>query len=122
MGAEALYCDEDCGSGWLDNEYGCQSEDADAFCKLKYCNEFAYAASYNITTASNQSGFSCHGIGDILYPPVLINNIRVHYVQNMKEAHGGGNVVSNITCMNRTGTLIVKTFEQFEFIIIRPIL
>ena len=37
--AGMLYCYGTCGDDWLDKEYGCQKADADAFCKLKFCEE-----------------------------------------------------------------------------------
>ena len=102
--AEALYCDKDCGLGWLDNEYGCQSYDADAFCKLKYCDTNFHALSFEITNASNHPGFACRGVGNNFgrsFKPYQ-GIMNVYYVEDMKAAHGGGNVVSNITCVNKT--------------------
>ena len=61
--AEVLYCDKDCGANWLDNEYGCQIDDADAFCRLKHCNESASAKSFDVVPATHQPGFACRGIG-----------------------------------------------------------
>ena len=103
MEAEALYCDNDCGLDWLDNEYGCQASDADAFCRLKYCDTNFYAGSFEITPAINQSGFACRGVGKNFgrsFDPYQ-GIMDVHYVQNMKAAHGEGNVVSNITCVKK---------------------
>ena len=47
--AESLYCNKDCGANWLDNEYGCQASDADAFCRIKLCQKDVYAKHYTIT-------------------------------------------------------------------------
>ena len=102
--AEALYCNKDCGTNWLDDEYGCQIDDADAFCRLKYCNENVTAESFDVLPASHQPGFACRGIG-MNYgrntnPYQGIKD--VHFTKDVKLAHGGGDVVTNIVCRNIT--------------------
>ena len=91
----------------MDNEYGCQASDADAFCRLKYGDTNFYAGSFDITPAINHPGFACQGVGNNFgrsFKPYQ-GIMNVHYVENMKAAHGGGNVVSNITCVNRTSDI-----------------
>ena len=88
----------------MDNEYGCQVDDADAFCRLKHCNEKVIAKSFDVLPATNQPGFACRGIG-IKFgrdqsPFQGIKN--VHFTMDIKAAHGEGDVVTNIICQKRT--------------------
>ena len=103
--ANALYCDKDCGANWWDNEYGCQGSDADSFCKLKYCDNNMYASNFTLSSASNLSGFSCHGIGIRFkkeeYPKQIERDI--YFANDILSTHGKGNNVVNITCVNMTG-------------------
>ena len=95
-----LYCDDDCGANWLDNEPGCNATDADAFCRLKDNTIASYAASFDITEASNQPGYACRGIGK-KHDGVGIEKsgmIDVWVVDDVKKSHGNGKVVSNIAC------------------------
>merc|ERR1719362_2746797 len=54
MRATQLYCQGVCGSSWLDHTKNCQSTDADAFCKLKLCDEDAYAINFKVSNAINK--------------------------------------------------------------------
>ena len=102
--AKSLYCDEDCGVNWLDNEYGCQGADADAFCRLKYCNSRLYARNFSVTSASNLSGFSCKGIG-IRFEKKIIPLPKfgdIYYSNSIIKSHGEGFMVANVTCTNIT--------------------
>ena len=95
-----LYCDDDCGANWLDNEPGCNATDADAFCRLKDNTIASYAASFDITEASNQPGYACRGIGK-KHDGVGIEKSGmkdVWMVDDVKKSHGNGKVVSNIAC------------------------
>ena len=105
--AEALYCNKDCGANWMDNEYGCQASDADAFCRLKYCDQNVYAKSFAVTHASNQNGFACNGV-DMKFSwnwkrYERIGRNDVYFTNDMKESHGKGKIVTDITCTNKTG-------------------
>ena len=103
-----MYCDRDCGANWQDNEYGCQEADADAFCRLKFCNNSVYARNFSVTTVSNVNGFSCKGIG-IRFK----ENIRslqkmgdIYFSNAMIDTLGEGYVVANVTCANMTSKSI----------------
>ena len=95
-----LYCDDDCGANWLDNEPGCNATDADAFCRLKDNTIASYAASFDITEASNQPGYACRGIGKkhdgVGIEKSGIDDVWV--VDDVKKSHANGKVVSNIAC------------------------
>ena len=120
--AKALYCNKDCGANWLDNEYGCQIDDADAYCRLIYCNANAIAKKFDVLPATNQPGFSCRGIGmrfhrkrngaDYGYHGILDFN----YVDDIKAFHGEGNVITNVVCENKTGKFS-KTFFETSFLL-----
>ena len=106
--AEALYCDKDCGANWLDNQYGCQISDADAYCRLKHCNENATAKKFDILPAKGQPGFACQGIGMRFERRKNGTTYSYHglldfyYVDNIKNTHGEGNVITNVMCVNRS--------------------
>ena len=110
--AEALYCNKDCGTNWFDNEYGCQLDDADAFCQLKNCNANVIAESFDILPAANQSGFACRGIGkNFGRAENPYHGIKdVHFSKDIKTAHGEGHVVTNIICKNRSSKSKIKIF------------
>ena len=103
-----LYCDKDCGADWLDHRHGCQIDDADAFCRLKNCNENATAKSFDVVQATHQPGFACRGIGSQFgrkrngteygYYGLLVFN----YDDDIKNSHGEGNVITNVICENKT--------------------
>ena len=117
--AEVLYCDQDCGTNWLDNEYGCQSDDADAYCRLRNCNEHAYAESFETTPASNSPGFACRGVGTrfarrngtIVLPYYGISDFNL--VEDVKSSHGEGNIVTNVVCRNRSSKFHTQTYICF---------
>ena len=102
--AEALYCDKDCGTIWLDDEYGCQQEDADAFCRLKNCDVQSHSLSFNVSLSTNTPGFSCRGIGKNFGKVIGISD--VHFVTDIKSTHGTGDVVTNITCKTTSSILV----------------
>ena len=87
---------------------GCQIDDADAFCRLKTCNENATAKSFDVVEATHQPGFACRGIGtrfarkgngtEYGYHGILDFN----YDDNIKNSHGTGKVVTNVICVNKT--------------------
>ena len=113
--AEVLYCDQDCGANWIDNEHGCQSDDADAYCRLKNCNKNAYAESFETIPASNSPGFSCRGVGKrftrangtMIFPYHGISDFNL--VKDVKASHGEGNVVTNVICRNRSSKIHTQT-------------
>ena len=125
--ADSLYCDKDCGLNWLDNEYGCQGADADAFCRLKFCNNSVFAEDFSVTPVSNLSGFSCKGNGirfeefrrfQRVSSRFQIQNMGDIYFSNaMINTHGEGYVVANITCasMTRKSIYFFKKY-LFDFI------
>ena len=93
-----LYCDGPCGDSYgTDNEMGCQKSDADAYCKLKFCDAAAYATSYEIGVASNRPGFACTGpeennLGD------WFGMRNVYFDDDIRWSHGPGSVVENVIC------------------------
>ena len=95
-----LYCDEDCGANWLDDEFGCNATDADAFCRLQENTIASHAVSFEITEASNQPGYACRGIGKKSDGVGIENSGMedVWVVDDVKKSHGNGKVVSNIAC------------------------
>ena len=103
-----MYCDKDCGANWIDNRYGCQIDDADAFCRLRHCNENATAKSFDIVQATHQPGFACRGIGSEFrrkrngteygYHGIIVFN----YDDDIKNSHGEGKVITNVICENKT--------------------
>ena len=114
--AEQLYCYGTCGY-WLDNTAGCQKRDADAYCKLKLCNENAHAFSYETSEALHSPGFSCNGYG------TNFGNFwgmrDVHFEDNIGSTHGqfvSNAVVSTVKCeqpgnLNINLLLVTKKFE-----------
>ena len=109
-----LYCDDDCGAHWLDDEPGCNATDADAFCRLKGNTIASYAKSFDITEASNQPGYACRGIGKKLDGiDISKSGMKdVWVVDDVKKHHGNGKVVSNIVCMT-SGKIHLLLFFQF---------
>ena len=93
-----LYCEGSCGDDWLDNQYGCQERDADAYCKLKLCDGNAVATSFDITPATNNHGFACDGVGKNYGDWFGIHG--VYFENDIGATHGQlpGSVVSNVTC------------------------
>ena len=91
-----LYCSGTCGDDWLDDENDCQKADADAYCKLKLCDENAFAGSFEVTTATNQPGFACTGSG--MNYGNWFGMTDVYFGDDIESTHGGGKVVSNVLC------------------------
>ena len=119
-----MYCDQDCGTNWLDNEYGCQSDDADAYCRLRNCNEHAYAESFETIPASNSPGFACRGVGKRfaarnngtnIFPYHGISDFNL--VKDVKTSHGDGNVVTNVKCRNRSSKFPSYLLISYNLII-----
>ena len=112
-----LYCDDDCGTNWLDDEPGCNATDADAFCRLKDNTIASYAKSFDITEASNQPGYACRGIGK-KHDGVGIDKSGmkdVWVVDDVKKSHGNGKVVSNIACTT-SGKIYLSIFFSIRHI------
>ena len=102
--AKGLYCDKDCGF-WLDNGWDCDQKDADAFCRLKNCDDTSTALSYEITPAKTIPGFACRGIGEDLGVQTWVTGmVHVHFVDDIRAHHGNGNIVSNIVCSKPPGS------------------
>ena len=91
-----LYCSGSCGDDWLDNQKGCQQADADAYCKLKLCDENVFATSFEVTTATNKSGFACDGYGTNYGDWLGMTDVYFH--DDIILTHGTGQVVSNVMC------------------------
>ena len=94
---------------WLDNEYGCQGADADAFCRLKFCNNSVFAEDFSVTPVSNLSGFSCKGNGIRFQEFRRFQRVSssqdmgdIYFSNAMINTHGEGYMVANITCANMT--------------------
>ena len=117
--ADSLYCDKDCGVNWLDNKYGCQGTDADAFCRLKLCNNSAFARDFSVAPVSNLTGFSCKGVGIRFEQRVrsLQNMGDIYFSNSMIKTHGEGYVVANITCANMTRKSV---FSPLKIFILNP--
>ena len=105
-----MYCDDDCGTNWIDNDYGCQVDDAHAYCRLRYCNKNAIAESFDIVPALNAPGFACRGVGrrfarkENPYHGILDFNVA----KDIKAFHGEGLVVTNVKCLDRSR----KSYEK----------
>ena len=94
-----LYCDKECGTYWIDNQDGCQQADADAFCRIRECNDMWYAEKFDIGTVKPLPGFSCAGVGKNYGNWGGLSG--VHFTENMEKTHGSGNVVTRVIC-NKT--------------------
>ena len=96
-----LFCAGSCGKH-LDNERNCQKSDADAYCKLRFCDEGAFAISFEVTDGTNKPGFACSGIGKNYGNWFRMTN--VYFDDDIAKTHCGGrctgnaNVVSNVIC------------------------
>ena len=75
---------------------GCQKTDADAFCKLKLCDQDAFSTYYEETRATEVPGFACDRRGEDYGDWLGIES--VHFDENTKQANGFALVVSNVTC------------------------
>lgn len=98
-GATQIYCNGNCGT-WLDEVAGCQQSDADAYCKLKTCDENAVAISFQHGIASTQGGFACDDRGTNYGD--WFGMTDVHYDDNIQNTHGSGPVLNNIVCDSTT--------------------
>ena len=113
--AEGLYCDKDCGF-WIDNGWGCDQRDADAFCRLKNCDSTSIAIRYEVTPARNIPGFACRGIGEDLGVTTWITGmVHVHFVTDIRANHGGGDIVSNIECSKKSGMYDYKIKANYTY-------
>ena len=97
-----LYCNGGCGNIWLDNLKGCQNADANAYCKLKSCDEDAISTGYKVTEASHDPGFACTGHGTNFGNWFGIKN--VWFKDDIRSTHHNGLVVSNVTCQTLLAT------------------
>ena len=111
-----LYCDEECGANWLDDEPGCNATDADAFCRLQENTIASHAVSFEITEASNQPGYACRGIGKKSDGVGIENSGMedVWVVDDVKKSHGNGKVVSNIACTT-SGKIYSSIFFNYLY-------
>ena len=96
MSAAQLYCQGVCGSSWIDHTPNCQSTDADAFCKLKLCDEDAYAISHKVGIAKFNPGFTCDKQAKNFGDWLGMNNVR--FSENVKNEYFTGSAVLNVTC------------------------
>ena len=80
----------------MDDLRGCQSADADAFCKLKLCDEDAYAIDYDTKHATYEPGFGCDRHSKSYGDWFGMDNIK--FSQNVKSAHAPGDSVQNVKC------------------------
>ena len=97
--AKQLYCNGACGDDWLDTSINCQKTDADAYCKLKFCDKEAYAISFNISKALYEPGFACNHRGKNFGKYFGIYN--VWFEDDVGSTHGlrvDTQVVSNVKC------------------------
>ena len=91
-----LYCNGGCGNIWLDDQEGCQKQDADAYCKLKLCDGDAVSTSFNVTEDSHNPGFACRGRGKNFGNWFGIQN--VWFQDDIRSSHYGGLVVTDVAC------------------------
>ena len=96
MRATQLYCQGVCGSSWIDHTKNCQSTDADAFCKLKLCDEDAYAINFKVSNAINEPGFTCDQQAKNFGDWLGMNYVR--FSETVKNRHFTGSSVLNVTC------------------------
>ena len=90
-----MYCNGFCGKHG-DEEMGCQQSDADVYCKLKMCDETAFAISYNLAIASSDPGFGCKGYGKDMGEWFGIPSVT--FESNIVSSHGLGQVIKDVTC------------------------
>jgi hypothetical protein len=96
-----LYCYGTCGDDWLDNITECQKPDADAYCKLKYCNENSYALTFELSKSLDGPGFACDTYGENFGN--FFGMTDIHFEEDVGSTHGhklDNQVVSNIECDN----------------------
>ena len=103
-----LYCNGECGDDWGDDILGCQQADADGYCKLKNCDEYAFASSFDLDMISTVEdamtpGFGCeYGKDDNgpfdKYEGTWFGIKDVHFSTGTAETHGNGQVVRNVVC------------------------
>ena len=120
-----MYCDKDCGAEWIDNRHGCQIDDADAFCRLKHCNENATAKSFDVVEATHQPGFACRGIGTRFSRKGNGTEYGYHGIfdfycdDDIKNSHGSGKVITNVICVNKTSKfndrILAKCYGSTDF-------
>lgn len=101
-----LYCAGTCGNWGGGND--CQQADADVLCKLKMDNPNSTALTFQVAGTAAAPGICCPpptippgGLGcvslGVLTSRGVALNISVHD-GNMASSHGGGTVVTNVTC------------------------
>ena len=100
-----MYCSGACGDDWIDSEANCQEADADAFCKLRYCNEHAVATSHEITFATyGTPGFACmygkhkENVKFEKFEGTWFGIENVYFTNDTRKTHGNGKVVANVQC------------------------
>ena len=105
-----MVCHIRCGDDWLDDEWGCQQRDADAFCKLKLCEANAHAFDFEVSKIPRPPpakdgkkkgipGFICNrsnkkgkNLGD------WFGMKNVYFAENTFAANGGVSAVTNVRC------------------------
>ena len=109
-----LFCNGACGDDWGDDETNCQQADADAYCKLKNCDENGFAESFVIDQISRNDDPMTPGFG-CMYGKEKVDvdfdkyegtwfqdegfTIQdVHFTTGTWETHGSGQVIRNATC------------------------
>ena len=113
-----LYCNGEAGDDWLDNQHGCQQADADAFCKLKLCDEDAFASTFEVTPATNNPGFVGGFVG--LKNGDWFGMTGVRFEEDIKRDHGSGDVVSDVTCQTRgkSNYYVYRKLDIFDAIVL----
>ena len=124
--ADTLFCNGECGTDFesgdddADAEHGCAQGDADAFCKLKFCDEGAVAVKDQFDVTKEESdvpGFACDMCNHRrerrqkrceknLHPAISIHEgnffgiVDVYFTNDTAGSHPGtyGDVVSNVVC------------------------
>jgi hypothetical protein len=94
-----LYCNGTC--TWAGGT-GCDSADADLFCKLKTGNPGSTATTFSTATALPVPGFACpNGSYGINVGPLPLRGVtRTVYYQDSSilANHGAGQVITTVSC------------------------
>ncbi len=92
---EQLFCGSGC--SWAGG-FGCDSEDADVFCKLRTGNPDSTAISYTIGTTMSAPGFPCPSGYPTVYTDRGVDGVVYYTDLNLLTTHGVGDVITNPVC------------------------
>ena len=92
---EQLFCGSGC--SWAGG-FGCDSADADVFCKLRTGNPDSVAESYTITTTLSAPGFPCPSGYPTVYTDRGVDGTVYYTDLNLLTTHGVGDVITDPVC------------------------